>query len=219
MFTGLVETVGSVVSVRPGGVYTVISIRAASFSGALAHGQSVAVSGACLTVSGISGEVFSVDVMPETIRKTKLRNFRPGTKVNLERALRADGRLDGHMVTGHVDGIGIVGDVSRDREGYLLTVSLDEEAASMIVPRGSIAIDGVSLTIARYSGLSCTVSLIPATLEGTALGSLGKGDEVNVETDILGKYVRRFLGGGASSPSKGTSGSLTRDAMREAGWI
>ena len=89
----------------------------------------------------------------------------------------------------------------------------------MIVPRGSIAIDGVSLTIARYSGLSCTLSLIPATLEGTALGGLGKGDEVNVETDILGKYVRRFLEGGGGSPSKGTSGSLTRDAMREAGWI
>lgn len=122
MFTGLVETVGTVVSLRPGGVCTVLSLRAPLFAGELVYGQSVAVCGACLTVSALEGEIFSVDVMPETLKKTKLRSLRPGTRVNLERALRADGRLDGHIVTGHIDGVAPVREVSRGRDGFLLTL-------------------------------------------------------------------------------------------------
>jgi len=219
MFTGLLETVGTVVSLRPGGVCTVLSLRAPLFAGELVYGQSVAVCGACLTVSALEGEIFSVDVMPETLKKTKLRSLRPGTRVNLERALRADGRLDGHIVTGHIDGVAPVRDVSRGRDGFLLTLFLDGETASMVVPRGSVAVDGVSLTVARLSGASCTVGLIPATLEATTLGDLRPGDEVNIETDILGKYVRRLLETGASFNTNTGASSLSPDSLRDAGWI
>lgn len=219
MFTGLVETVGSIVSVRSVGMNTLLRIHAGAFCETLSRGQSVAVSGACLTVSGIDGEFFSADVMPETMKKTKLRNVHPGMKVNLERALRADGRLDGHIVTGHVDGIGIVREVSRDMNGYILSITLGGDLAGMMVPQGSVAVDGVSLTVARFSDDSCAVSLIPETLEMTSLGVLKPGDEVNVETDILGKYVRRFLEGRNVSLPKAQSPSITRDTLREAGWI
>lgn len=219
MFTGLVETVGTVVSIRPGGMCTILSLRAPLFAGELVPGQSVAVCGACLTVTALEGEIFSVDVMPETLKKTKLRTLRPGARVNLERALRADGRLDGHIVTGHIDGVVPVREISRGRDGFLLTFTLEEEMASLVVPRGSVAVDGVSLTVARLSGVSCTVGLIPATLGATTLGDLRPGHEVNIETDILGKYVRRLLESGVSSHTNSGASSLSRESLRDAGWI
>lgn len=219
MFTGLVETVGTLVSFRPAGMCTALSLRAPLFAGELVPGQSVAVCGACLTVTALEGEIFSVDVMPETLKKTKLRSLRPGARVNLERALRADGRLDGHIVTGHIDGVVPVREISRGRDGFLLTFTLEEETASLVVLRGSVAVDGVSLTVARLAGSSCTVGLIPATLEATTLGDLRPGDEVNIETDILGKYVRRLLETGASFHTNTGASSLSPESLRDAGWI
>lgn len=219
MFTGLVETVGTVVSLRPAGMCTVISFRASLFAGKLVPGQSVAVCGACLTVTALEGDIFSADVMPETLKKTKLRSLRPGARVNLERALRADGRLDGHIVTGHIDWVAPVREISRGPDGFLLTFTLGRETEPLVVPRGSVAVDGVSLTVAGLAGASCTVGLIPATLEATTLGDIRPGDEVNIETDILGKYVRRLLETGAFTNKNTGASSLSPESLREAGWI
>ncbi|NLK18911.1 MAG: riboflavin synthase [Synergistaceae bacterium] len=219
MFTGLVETVGTVISLKKGEGGAVLAIRAPMYDGELSPGQSVAVGGACLTVISFSGEIFSVDVMPETLKKSVIGNLRPGSGVNLERALRADGRLDGHFVTGHIDGVATVREIKTGSDGYLMTLALDGETASLVVPRGSLAVDGVSLTIASASEDYCVLGLIPSTLRATTLGWLRPGDRVNVEADILGKYVKKFLSGGALKSSNNGVPSLTREFLTDAGWL
>lgn len=219
MFTGLVETVGSVISLKKSGEGALLSLRAALYEGELSPGQSVAVCGACLTVVSSSGDVFSADVMPETLKKTVIGALRPGRQVNLERALRIGGRLDGHIVTGHIDCTALVTEIRSGREGCLMTLALDGEAASLVVPRGSIAVDGVSLTVAETTDDLCIVGLIPATLGATTLGGLRPGDRVNIETDILGKYVKKLLCGGALENSNSGAPSLSMDYLRDAGWI
>jgi len=229
MFTGLVEAIGTLVSLEASGVYARLSVRAPSFAGELSRGQSVAVSGACLTVASCGEDLFSVDVMRETLAKTKFRSLRPGARLNLERALLVGDRLNGHIVTGHIDGVACVRGVRKGSEGFLLDIELNSEMASLLVPKGSIAIDGTSLTIMEFKGTICTVSLIPETLKATMLGDLRSGDDVNIEMDILGKYVRRFLGtalsnGFSRNAPQATGGDdapsgLSLDAFRKAGWL
>ena len=229
MFTGLVEEVGTFVALSTNGAYARMTVRAPSFAGALTRGQSVAVSGACLTVASCGEDLFSVDVMRETLAKTKFRSLRPGARLNLERALRVGDRLDGHIVTGHVDGVAAVRGLRKGNEGFLLDVELSSEMLQLLVPKGSIAIDGTSLTIADFKGAICTVSLIPETLKATNLGDLRPGDDVHVEMDILGKYVRRLLGamvpgefGREGLPAVGdndTPSGLSMDSFRKAGWL
>lgn len=229
MFTGLVEEVGTFVSLSTNGAYARMTVRAPSFAGALTRGQSVAVSGACLTVASCGEDLFSVDVMRETLAKTKFRSLRPGARLNLERALRVGDRLDGHIVTGHVDGVAAVRGLRKGNEGFLLDVELSSEMLQLLVPKGSIAIDGTSLTIADFKGAICTVSLIPETLKATNLGDLRPGDDVHIEMDILGKYVRRLLGamvpgefGREGLPAVGdndTPSGLSMDSFRKAGWL
>lgn len=229
MFTGLVEEVGTFVSLSTNGTYARMTVRAPSFAGALTRGQSVAVSGACLTVASCGEDLFSVDVMRETLAKTKFRSLRPGARLNLERALRVGDRLDGHIVTGHVDGVAAVRGLRKGNEGFLLDVELSSEMLQLLVPKGSIAIDGTSLTIADFEGAICTVSLIPETLKATNLGDLRPGDDVHIEMDILGKYVRRLLGamvpgefGREGLPAVGdndTPSGLSMDSFRKAGWL
>ena len=193
MFTGLVETTGSVVLFRRRGEYYELSIRSEAIGGTLEPGHSVAVSGACLTVSSRKGILFTADVLPETVKKTKFSILRPGGRVNLERALSAQGRFDGHMVTGHIDGTAVVEKISRGPEGHILTLRIPDELGVLVVPRGSIAVDGVSLTVAEFSSGLCRISIIPTTLKETTLGELQTGEKVNIETDILGKYVFRYF--------------------------
>jgi len=229
MFTGLVEEVGTFVALSTNGAYARMTVRAPSFAGALTRGQSVAVSGACLTVASCGEDLFSVDVMRETLAKTKFRSLRPGARLNLERALRVGDRLDGHIVTGHVDGVAAVRGLRKGNEGFLLDVELSSEMLQLLVPKGSIAIDGTSLTIADFKGAICTVSLIPETLKATNLGDLRPGDDVHIEMDILGKYVRRLLGamvpgefGREGLPAVGdndTPSGLSMDSFRKAGWL
>ncbi len=195
MFTGLVESVGSVVLFRRRGEYYELSIRSEDIGGALLPGQSVAVSGACLTVSSRKGILFSADILPETVKKTKFSTLRPGARVNLERALSAQGRFDGHMVTGHIDGTARVEGISRGTEGHILTLHIPDDLGALVVPRGSISVDGVSLTVAEFDSGLCRISIIPTTLKATTLGELQTGDRVNIETDILGKYVFRYFEG------------------------
>jgi riboflavin synthase len=192
MFTGLVEDLGTIVAVdrtADGAVVTVESRLAEQ----VAEGDSVAVNGVCLTATGICGQRFGFDVMHESLRRTSLADLDAGARVNLELALRADARLGGHIMQGHVDGIGVVAGVREDGFSRVVTVEPAEELLRYIVEKGSIAVDGVSLTVSRVDDQTFDVSLIPETLERTNLGGAEPGRVVNLEVDVVAKYVEKML--------------------------
>jgi riboflavin synthase len=190
MFTGLVEAVGEVVDrqATSGGARLAIE---SSLSAELALGDSVAVNGVCLTVTSLQGAEFRADVGPETLRVTTLGRFSKGTRVNLERPLRADGRFGGHFVQGHVDGIGHIEAWRAEADFHWLTVSFPPDLAPYIVSKGSIAIDGISLTVARLGVDRVDIMIVPFTVEHTNLKAAQKRDTVNIECDMVGKYVAR----------------------------
>lgn len=192
MFTGLIEAVGEVVSLLPMAGGSRIVLRT-ELAGAVALGDSVAVNGVCLTVTAHDGATLSADLGPETMRVTALGGLRPGARVNLERSMRADGRLGGHFVQGHVDGVGRLTRVRDDGEAHWITVSYPRSLAAGFVQKGSIAIDGISLTIADLREGELDVMIIPFTWSHTALATLVPGDAVNLEADVIGKYVARAL--------------------------
>ena len=195
MFTGLVEDLGTVVAVdrRPdGAVLTVESALARQ----LGEGDSIAVNGVCLTATGICGDRFGADVMHETLRRSSLGEVESGGRVNLELALRADARLGGHIMQGHVDGVGVVAAIREDGFSRVVTVEPAPELLRYIVEKGSIAVDGVSLTVSRVDDASFDVSLIPETLERTNLGGTDTGRTVNLEVDIVAKYVEKLVAHG-----------------------
>jgi riboflavin synthase len=193
MFTGIVETVGTVASVTQRGDLALLAVDAPEISEGVRGGDSVAVCGGCLTITRESGGRFEFEAIRETLEKTKLGELRAGSRVNLERALRADARLDGHIVQGHVDGTGRVRRLSREGEDVRLAVECDPELADALVAKGSVAIDGVSLTVVDVVADGFDVALIPHTLAVTTLGELRPGDRVNLEVDVLGKYVKRYV--------------------------
>lgn len=193
MFTGIVETVGTVVDVVHEGARSRITFRKDGFGDDLVHGESIAVDGVCLTVASHTADAWVADVMRITRETTTLGTIAPGSTVNLERALRADGRLGGHIMQGHVDGLATL--VSRDSQPEWddFSLELPDDLVRYVVPKGSIALNGVSLTVALLEDNRATVSLIPTTLAATTLGALEVGDRVNVEVDVLGKYVESLL--------------------------
>lgn len=193
MFTGIVETMGSVVALEPAGDLVRIDIDAGPVAEGVRIGDSIAVNGGCLTVTGIEGARLAFEAIRETQERTALGDLAAGARVNLERALRADGRLDGHIVQGHVDGVGTVRALERQGDDVRLSVECGEELADAMVEKGSVAIDGVSLTVAGVSEAGFEVALIPHTLEVTTLGERRPGDRVNLEADVLGKYVKRYV--------------------------
>lgn len=193
MFTGIVETVGRVVAVEPQGAKTRLVIEAPAVTDALPIGASVAVNGACLTVVEVRGEQVAFEAVPETLARSSLGGLRAGSAVNLERAMRADARLDGHIVQGHVDGMGRVRALDRRGDDVRLAVACEPGFAELLVPKGSVAIDGVSLTVVGVAPDGFDVALIPHTLAVTTLGERRPGDAVNLEADVLGKYVRTYL--------------------------
>jgi len=192
MFTGLVETVGEVVDRQEISSGVRLAIQS-SLSAALGLGDSVAVNGVCLTATSIEGDVFRADVGPETLRVTSLGRFVKGTHVKLERPLRADGRFGGHFVQGHVDGIGHIEELRADADFHWLTVSFPPDLTPYIVPKGSIAIDGISLTVARLGTDRVDIMIVPFTIEHTNLKACRKHDAVNIECDMVGKYVARAV--------------------------
>lgn len=192
MFTGLIEAVGEIAEVTPSPGGFRIRIRT-MLALDLASGDSVAVNGACLTVvTADRGEVHA-DIGPETARVTTLGSLRKEQRVNLERSMRADGRVGGHFVQGHVDGPGLVDEIRPDGDSHWLTISFDPSLAPYLIRKGSIAVDGVSLTIAGLGANAFDVMIIPFTWANTALSSLKTGDRVNIECDMIGKYVARSL--------------------------
>ena len=201
MFTGIVQELGRVDSVERSAEGARLRIRAA-LAGELAEGDSISVSGACLTATSADDGSFEADVMNQTLSLTSLGELEPGSPVNLELALRADDRLGGHVVQGHVDGVATVAEIADDGFAKRLRVELPDELLPYVVERGSIAIEGVSLTVAELADPVVEVSLIPETLERTTLGEAKPGDRLNVECDVLARYVRRQLDASMSSSKR-----------------
>lgn len=194
MFTGLVEEVGRMRSVYRQGEAMKLAISAAIVTQGVALGDSIAVNGVCLTVTSFDGGSFTADVMPETYRKSSLHMLKPGEPVNLERAMQVGARFGGHIVQGHVDGTGKVVSRHTDANAVVFRIEADtRELMRYIIPKGSITIDGISLTVVETSGSGFTVSIIPHTLAETALAHRQPGDTVNLESDIIGKYVDHLL--------------------------
>jgi riboflavin synthase len=195
MFTGIVKATGKVTSISKSksGAETIMRVRTGRFGRDLKRGDSLCINGACLTVTKVSKGEAEFEIVSETIRRTNLGHVKPGQIVNIERSLRVLDRLEGHFVLGHVDGTGIIEDIQKRSSETVIWIKLDKELAKLQVPKGSIAVDGVSLTVVGIEGDSVSVSLIPHTLKVTTLGAKHKGDRVNVETDILGKYVMSNL--------------------------
>jgi riboflavin synthase len=191
LFTGLVADLGTVAEVHSTADGVRLAIES-SLARELTEGASIAVNGVCLTAVGLCGERFGADVMHETLRRSSLGDVGEGARVNLELPLRAADRLGGHVVQGHVDGVGVVTGVRQEGFARVLTVEAPEEVLRYVVQKGSIALDGVSLTVAALESSSFEVSLIPETLERTNLGSAAEGTPVNLEVDVLAKYVERL---------------------------
>ena len=211
MFTGIVEEIGTVRRVTDGS----IEIGAKLVLEGTKIGDSIAVNGVCLTVTTLRGDGFTADVMPETLRRSNLGTLRNGDGVNLERAMAADGRFGGHIVSGHIDGVGTI--ISQRKEGNAtwVTISAPTEILKYIVEKGSIAIDGISLTVAAVTDADFSVSLIPHTGDATILLQKKCGDQVNLENDIVGKYVERLMT--AASPTK-TESRITLGFLQDNGF-
>jgi riboflavin synthase len=193
MFTGIVEELGEIVAIEHGEESAVVTVRGPLVTVDARHGASIAVNGVCLTVVDHDGETFSVDVMAETLNRSSLGSLQAGARVNLERAMTASARLDGHIVQGHVDGTAqILARVPGDR-WEVVQLTLPSELSRYVVEKGSITVDGVSLTVSAVTDDTFSVSLIPTTLELTTLGHKGVGDLVNLEVDVIAKYVERLL--------------------------
>ena len=193
MFTGLVEELGILQSVRHGSASAQLNIAAGKVTQDIKIGDSIAVNGVCLTAVKFSSQGFTADVMAETLSKTNLGNLKPGDRVNLERALRLGDRLGGHMVSGHIDGVGTVAAKETLDIAILITINAPPEVLRYIIKKGSVAIDGTSLTVVDFTDNSFQVSLIPHTAKETTLGFKKPGDTVNLEGDIIGKYIERLL--------------------------
>jgi riboflavin synthase len=193
MFSGIVEQVGRVVGVRDRDAVREFHLEAPGMAPELTLGQSVSVDGACLTVVSVEGNVFQVEAIGTTLSRTVAGHYREGARVNLERALRMGDRLDGHLVQGHVDGVGELVSTRPDGEYHLLDVRLPADVARGTILHGSICLNGVSLTVNRLDGEICQVGIIPFTWDHTNLGFLQTGDPVNVEGDLIGKYVGRWM--------------------------
>lgn len=219
MFSGIVESLGRVAALRAprGGDHPArLEIDAAALLDDLASGASVAVNGACLTLVGRAGGAAAFDVVPETLRRTNLGGLRAGDAVNLERSLRVGDRVDGHFVQGHVDGIGTITAIDARGADHVLHVAVAPSLSSYIVPKGSISLDGVSLTVVDAAEGRFSVALIPATLERTTLGRARVGDRLNVETDLLARLVVQRLV--ALVAARGGEGGVTLERLRAIGF-
>lgn len=194
IFTGIIEELGTINRIERGSNSSRINVRAEKVLGDVRIGDSIAINGVCLTVTEFSQEHFTADVMAETLEKTNLRTLQSGQRVNLERAVRLGDRMGGHLVQGHVDGVGTIVEQQKLDIATLFRVKAPEEVMAYVVKKGSIAIDGISLTVVDAAADSFTVSLIPHTAAMTTLGFKKPGDTVNLESDIIGRYVEKLMG-------------------------
>ncbi|TKD69907.1 riboflavin synthase [Pseudalkalibacillus hwajinpoensis] len=193
MFTGIVEEIGRVESVQQAGESIVMQIAASTVLKDVHLGDSISINGVCLTVTSFTNSTFTVDIMPETFKSTALRHLGPNSSINLERAMAANGRFGGHFVSGHVDGVGEITRVEKVENAVYYDISISRDLIIYFVEKGSVSIDGTSLTVFGIGDHSLTISLIPHTVEETVLGRKRVGDLVNIECDMLGKYIMQYL--------------------------
>lgn len=217
MFTGIVEEMGKLASLEMKADSGTITIEAETVLEDASLGDSIAVNGVCLTAREFGEGTFSADVMPETLRKTNLGNLKRGSRVNLERALSLSARLGGHLMLGHVDATGKVTSIQPEGNAVIYTISAPGEIRRYLLAQGSVGVDGISLTVARLQQDSFSISLIPHTLEVTTLGQNGVGYEVNLEADVVGKYVEKIIQGGL--PGGQGEGGLTLEKLAEGGFL
>lgn len=214
MFTGIVEEVGKVKSIGNG----VLRIQADKVLEDVRLGDSIAVNGICLTVTDFGADSFQADVMPETIRRTSLGELKLGSPVNLERALTLSSRLGGHIVSGHIDGTGRIVSLKEDKNAILMKIEAEGSILRYIVEKGSVALDGISLTVAQVTSLDFTVSLIPHTRQVTNLSAKGEGSLINIENDVVGKYVEKLLQPADNMAAATPKSSITMDFLRQNGF-
>ena len=216
MFTGIIEEQGEIVGIRHGEKSAVISIKARKVLEGTKPGDSIATNGVCLTVTKILGNIYEADVMAETLRRSNLGMLRFGDKVNLERALTLSGRLGGHIVSGHIDGTGIISDMKQEDNAMWVSVAAPSDILRYIIEKGSITIDGISLTVAYVDDEIFKVSVIPHTGEETGLLKKSTGDKVNLENDIIGKYVEKLLRLQENAPA---GGGINMEFLAENGFL
>ena len=214
MFTGIIEEIGHVNNVKKGTASAILTIQAEKVLEGTHIGDSIAVNGVCLTVTSHGSSYFTADVMHESLRRSALGNLSQGSRVNLERAMAADGRFGGHIVAGHIDGTGMIEELRKEENAVWVKIRTTPEILELIVEKGSICIDGISLTVAEVSEKSFQVSVIPHTGEETTLLKKKAGDRVNLENDIVGKYIKKFL---TPSEPAGKCGGLTMELLEEYG--
>ncbi|PEA85316.1 riboflavin synthase [Bacillus pseudomycoides] len=214
MFTGIVEELGTVSNIRQSGEAMKLTIAANTILSDVKLGDSIAVNGICLTVTSFTASSFTVDAMPETVRATSLRMLGTSSKVNLERAMAANGRFGGHFVTGHIDGIGTILNKKQHYNAIYYKIGIPDDLLRYCLQKGSIAVDGTSLTIFDIDESSITISLIPHTVRESIIGKKAAGDIVNIECDMIGKYIERFI----SQPTK-RSTSVTESFLQENGFL
>ena len=214
MFTGIVEERGEVISVKSGTKSSVLEIQGNLIFHDLKQGDSVAVNGVCLTAASLEKNGFTADVMNETLMRSSLKSIKPGTLVNLERAMLANGRFGGHVVSGHIDGTGDIVNIVREGNAVWFTVKTSEKIMSFIVEKGSIAVDGISLTVGKLEGNQFSVSIIPHTVKSTVLHTKVIGSQVNLENDMMGKYINKFMQNKSDNdnPKSGVTISLLEKA-------
>lgn len=212
MFTGIVEEVGTLRGMMPGAESVVLDIVASTVTADAAVGDSILTDGVCLTITSLRPNGFTADAMPETVRRSTLSERRPGDRLNLERALTLHSRLGGHLVSGHVDGVGTVASVTPEGIALVVEIEAPESVARVTVDQGSVAVDGVSLTVVGVADGRISVSLIPHTAAVTTLGRLSARSRVNLEADVIAKYVYAFVAG------RRPEGGLTWEKLAEAGF-
>ena len=216
MFTGIVEEMGKIVRVEKGAKSSRLTVSGDKIFSDLKLGDSVATNGVCLTVTSFSKGIFTADVMNETLKRSNLGELRQGSMVNLERAMIANGRFGGHIVSGHIDGTGVITKIEQDDIAVWYTIRADKKIMKYIIEKGSVAIDGISLTIAKVTDNDFSVSLIPHTAKETVFGYKKTGDTVNLENDVVGKYIEHFLSFKEEPETK--SSGITKEFLLKAGF-
>ena len=215
MFTGLIEDLGTLQEIRTGTEQAQLAVATSLPMAELTLGESIAINGVCLTVTSFGDGAFYADVSPETLKCTSLGRLTRGSRVNLERALRLSDRMGGHLVTGHVDGLGRIVERRKDGNAWFFKFQTDAAVSAFLVAKGSVTIDGISLTVNEVFEDTFSLAIIPHTLSMTTLQDRKIGDEVNIETDLIGKYVARFLQDGASGKPQG----VTMDILAKHGFL
>jgi riboflavin synthase len=213
MFTGIVEGIGEVKSIRRLGAEAVCILRVPAFFSDCHPGESIAVDGVCLTITEINRELFTLDISAETLSRSTLGKLKQGEMINLERALRLSDRLGGHLVSGHVDGTGIIKKIERFQRSWIIHISLDQSLSRYLIDKGSIAVDGISLTINRCMKTSFDVTIIPQTIHNTTLFQKEVGDRVNIEIDLISKYIEKFFLNDRTAISKEKPSRIDRDML------